>query len=295
MDLSKTISFGSYSVTGITQQGGGQPSYGVQFEAVNPTQVEVTGYFDKSALRDGVDAGDVYLGRRVLTIRASVLGSSVGDGWDRLDAFLAAFSPRLSYNADTANLGFQAFDFFQPTADISTWPTSTYPSGIPMRYYCRPAADPTWVVRRDASGGLTGRGIAFDVTASLTLRDPRKYLQTAQSLDITTSEQTATYRGDYPVFPIVTVTISANGASNFTIALNGHSAIMDLSGLVGPTYKIDYEKRWFYLTSSGASRMTYFTAPSIYDELDPTSANTIQMFNTTSVTACTLDYREAWA
>ena len=294
MDLSKTISFGSYSVTGITQQGGGQPSYGVQFEAVNPTQVEVTGYFDKSALRDGVDAGDVYLGRRVLTIRASVLGSSVGDGWDRLDAFLAAFSPRLSYNADTANLGFQAFDFFQPTADISTWPTSTYPSGIPMRYYCRPAADPTWVVRRDASGGLTGRGIAFDVTASLTLRDPRKYLQTQQNVSISTSTQTATYRGNYPTWPIVTFSMSATGSSAMTVGVGGQEVVIDLSAETSGSYTLTFATRSM-VNSVGASKTHHIqTDLSVFSEMSA-DAPLYYAANTTGVSNLRLLYREAWA
>lgn len=295
MDLSKAISYNGLTISGVTRSSGGLPAYGMQIERANFSDAEVTSYVDKSALQDGVDVGDVYLGRRVLNIRASVFGTSQGDAWDRLADFLAAFNPRLAYNADTANLGFLPFDFYQPTADIATWATSAYPNGIPLRFYCRPAALPTWEVLRDSTGGAASGGLAFDVSVPLVMRDPRKYLQTAQTLTVTGSSQSATYRGNYPTWGTITITkTSAAGPSNFTVVLSGQTSVFDLSSAGGLGYTIDYERKLFYLTSSGASRMSWVTTGINGDEIDPDGSTTISMANSTGLTV-TLSYREAFA
>lgn len=298
MDLTKDIWYNSYTIAGVTRTSGGVPAYGAQLEGVTFSQAEITGYFDKSALKDGMDSGDVYLGRRIIDIRASVFGSSKGDGFDRLQAFLAAFSPRLAYNGNTANEGFAPFNFYTPTADISTWPTSSNPNGIPMRFYARPSALPTWSVRRDASGGVAANGIAFDVTAQLVAKDPRKYHQTQTTLTLSTSSQTATPKGDYPTWGAVVVTKSATGGSaTFTIVIGTSTTIVDLSSSTGSTYTLDLEHRLFYLGSLGpplgTSRMQWCSQLEV-EEIDP-GGTVAYIVNDTNISSAVLYYRHAWA
>jgi hypothetical protein len=293
VDLSKAIAFNGHTASGVSHTPAGA-SYGVNIEEAQFSDAEVVGYLDKAALRDGIDAGDVYLGRRVLNIRAAVLGSSKGDGFDRLQGFLAAYSPRLAYNADTANLGFRPLTFYQPTADIVTWPASAYTNGIPMQFYCRPAALPAWRVVRDATGGAASNGIAFDVRVPLLMRDPRKYLQTEVSVSVSTATSTATYRGDYPTWGTVIIAkSSASAAANFTMYLGGETTVVDFSTSTGTSYTLDYGARTFYLTSTGASRMSW-VANGINGR-EVATGRTYRMANTTGITSATLTYREAWA
>ena len=292
MDLSKAIAYNGVT-SGVTRTASG-PSYGWQVEDATFSDAEVAGYLDKAALRDGVDAGDVYLGRRLLNIQASVMGSSKGDGWDRLQDWLAAFSPRLAYNADTANLGFLPFTFYQPTADIVTWPTSAYADGIPMQFYARPAALPSWRVARDATGGVSGAGIAFDVRVPLLMRDPRKYLQTEVSVAVSTATSTVSYRGDYPTFGTMVISKpTATAADNFTLYLGGLTTVLDLSTATGTSYTVDYEDRLVYHSGDGTSRMGWVTGGVNGKEIDV--GRTFRMANTTGITGVTLTYREAWA
>lgn len=201
MDLSKPISYNSLSVNTHTRTSGGVPMSGYAVDEVDTSEVEVAAYLEKKALSDGIDASDVYLGRRRIAMIVTVFGSTKGDFWDKTQDLLAAFSPTLALNADTANLGFLALDFYQPTADISSWPTSTYPDGIPLRYYVRPTATPGYKVVRDKDGGNSGKGMSKQMSLSLIARDPRKV---AQSL--TTASTPSAYKGDYPTGVTITLT-----------------------------------------------------------------------------------------
>ena len=152
MDLSSgLVSYNGWANSLTTRAGA--PSDGWQILRANVSPIGVTQYLDKKALQDGMDANDVYENARQINLIVGVYGSTKGSFWDNLQTLLSAFNPTIAYNADTANVGFIALDFFQPTADISTWPTSTYPHGIPLRFYGRPAALPRYAIERKATSG----------------------------------------------------------------------------------------------------------------------------------------------
>lgn len=235
MDLSKTISY-TYISSGTstatlqlntrTETAGGIPASGYLVDQVNVSDIEVAAYAEKRALQDGVDASDVYLGRRRIAMIVSVYGSTRGDFWDKTQDLLAAFSPTIAYTADSANLGFLPLDFYQPTADIVTWPTSAYPNGIPLRYYARPSLIPTYEINRDTDGGTAGIGLTKKFRVSLVCRDPRKYAQT----ETTSQTTTLTNNGDYPTIPRF-VYISATSATGTWIGtLNGASWTVNVDG-----------------------------------------------------------------
>lgn len=292
MDLSKPISYNGITASGSLTPSPGIPQSGYQFEEIDVSTEEVAAYLDKRALADGVDASDVYLGRRTAKAILSVYGSTKGDLWDKTQNALAAFSPTLAYNADSANLGFLAFDFYQPTGDIVTWPTSTYPNGIPLRFYLRPESTPGYTSQRDTQGGAAARGGSKQLRLVLVARDPRKYLQTTTTVSLSTSTQTATYRGDYPTFPIITLTTTAAGSSSFTLTIGGSAIVYDLSGASAGTYTIDYGKKSI-VDGSGARADSLFSAVTQFRVIQ--SGTTYRMSNTTGVSACSMTYREAFA
>lgn len=292
MDLGKPVTYNGLSLNTVVRAGGGAPTSGYLVERIAPEPSPPSGYLEKSALRDGLDAGDVFLGGRSLGLIVTVFGSTAGDFWDKTQGLLSAFSPTIAYDTDTASHGFMALDFFQPTANIATWPTSTFPNGIPMRYYLRCSGGPRYAIERDRDGGLAamGRSKPFDIP--LIARDPRKYNQTAiTSAQFTTTNQTAVYRGDYWTYPIITFSLSATGHSAFTLNISGFDIQLNLSGQSSGTFTFDYAKRT--LTLAGVSKSGLITASQGYAPVK--TGATFKFTNPTGISSCSMDYREAWA
>lgn len=289
MDLSKTISYNSLTVNGsLAPVAGGAGMSGYAVEQVDVTPVDVTQRLDKRALQDGLDAQDVFLGGRHITAIIAVFGSTHGDFWDKAQDLLAAFSPTLAYAADSANLGYLALDFYQPTADIVTWPTSAYPSGIPLRYYCRPMSPPSYVMRRDEQGGAAALGLAKRFSLSLLARDPRKYVQTAETATIGTSTTTQTNLGDYPTPATFTITAGAfTGAMAFTVAGNAFTINVDSTTA---TYTIDTVAGT--IRKSGVLNMSLLTAGSLRFDL-PVGASTAVRGSVVGATV-SMTYRHAF-
>lgn len=299
MDFTKAITYNGITFNSPTRQAGGLPTSGFLLDRFRPEPPNLKGYLEDSAIRDGMDAGDVYLSGRRFGLIVTVLGSTAGDFWDKAQDLQAAFSPTLAYNADTASLGFLAFDFYQPTADIATWPTSAYPSGIPMRYYMRPLGSPAYAIDRDRDGGTSGRGMSKTFDVSLLARDPRKFLQTAVSATVTTSTQTASYRGDYPTFPIFTFSLTATGHSAMTLDIVNSSvtarATINLSAQSSGSWTLDLSKRTLE-SPAGTSMASLLSTSGLNIPLAATisSGTTFVAANMTGMSTPLLTYREAF-
>lgn len=297
MDFTKSIDYNGFSVNDASFSPDGVPTSGFRVEEINVSDEDVAAYAEKRAIADGIDASDVYLGRRLLAATVTVFGSSRGDFWDKQQDLLANFSPTVAYNADTANLGFLPFNFFQPTADISTWPESAYPDGIPMRYYVRPARTPQFIVRRDEVGGEEAQGLSLPYRLSLVARDPRKYLQDATSISIASGTATASssvaYAGDYPTGR-ATVTInssSATGTATYAIEAGQFALTIDATSA---TYEIDLGRR--SMTKNGVNAMNLLTwANDIWPVIGLNTPVTVTRVSATCPTSLFLNFRQAFA
>lgn len=293
MNLLAAISYNSLSINTASRSAGGGPTTGYRVKRFAPDPPPPTSYLEKRALADGLDAGDVYLGGRSFGLIVVAYGSTEGDFWDKAQDLFAAFSPTIAYDTDTAERGFLAFDFYQPTADIATWPESAYPSGIPMRYYMRPSSGPVYTVERSRDTADDGpHSKAFSIP--LIARDPRKYLQSATVTgQFQTANQTVTYRGDYWTHPIITFSLSATGHSAFTLTIGGLAVAIDLSGQSSGTFEFDYGKRTLIGVGSGESKAGLIRASAGYAVIE--SGTTYRYANITGISSCTMTYREAWA
>lgn len=241
MRLDQPISYNGIT-TGLTTRAGGLPDVGVEITRVRYGDVQADAYLDKRALQDGLDASDVYLSGRQVLIDAAVYGSTEGDLWDRVQDFNHAFNPHIAYDADTAEVGFLPFKFYQATADIASWPSASYPSGIPLQMYLRPLRTPSFVIEKanTGGGGFVGQGAKQLLTVPLIARDPRKYVQTAISSSITTAVKATSYRGDYPSLPIITFSVTATGHSAFTMTIGGKSIVIDLAAVSTGSFTLDF-------------------------------------------------------
>lgn len=293
-DLTAPIAYNGLTMSSITPTGGGAPISGYVVERFNASQVDIRQFVENRALQEGLDAGDIYLGSRRLVIQVAAYGSTKGDLWDKTQDFLEAFNPVIAYNNETAVLGFRALTFFQPTANVSTWPTSAYPNGIPMLFYARPFLPPTYEVVRDATGGVTGKGGAVRLTAQLLCKDPRKYHTTQQSLALTTSNQAVTHRGDFPTYPSFEFTMSGAGSSNFQIILDSTTIAIDLSGTTSGTYRVVYASQTFKNISSGTSLVDKFVGTPSFAQVQPGSSSVCRIANNTNVSSPTLKWNESW-
>ena len=293
MDLGGTVTYNGLSLNTVTRQSGGLPMSGYQLERFTADPPPGTAYLEKRANTDGLDAGDVVLGGRAFALVVTAYGTSEGDFWDKTQALIRAFTPTVASAADTANLGFLALDFYQPTANVSSWPVSTYPSGIPMRYYVRPQESPTYALERDRDGGVVG-GRSKVFTIRLVARDPRKYAQTAITAAVTTAVSTAVYKGDYNSFGIWSWSQSAAGNSAFVIVTNTFSTVINMSSKTTGTFTFDTAKGTFE-DATGTSLWSLITTIDGYSPLQ--SGSTYYLKNRTGVTAdsVSLTYREAFA
>lgn len=291
MDFSKAITYNGLSVNTVTNSAGGLPSYGYQVDSFRPIPPAIQSYYEKRALVDGMDAGDVTLAGRQFGLIVTAYGTSKGHFWEIAQDLFTAFSPTIAYSADTANRGFIAFDFFQPTSDIVTWPTSSFPNGIPMRYYMRPMHSPILVVERDKDGGTASRGFSKRFEITLNARDPRKYLQSTVATAITTATQTATYRGDYPTFPVITWTMTAAGHSAVSLSISGYAVVINLSSQTSGSFEFDYGKGTFK-KNSVTSVWSLVTSDTTLQPIE--SGSTFVMTNQTGISAPLITYREAF-
>lgn len=289
-DLSKPISYNSLSINTVSRTSSGTPMSGYEVNEFNLAAVAVRQYLDGRATADGIDASDVYLGRRDVELIVTAYGSTIGDFWDKANALLGAFSPTVAYAADTANLGFLAFDYYQPTADIETWPLSAYPSGIPLRMYLRPNGLPSYTSRRDDQGGVSGKGTSKQFRIPMIARDPRKVLQAETTVSIGTGSTLATatgaYRGNFPT----TWTAIVTTVNTTPVVVEIEGSAYTVAPELGGTFTIDAADRVLYkATTLRMDLLTWSSWPTI--GLSPP----ILLRRLSGNASVALKYREAFA
>ena len=129
---------------------------------------------------------------------------------------------------------------------------------------------------------------------NLWAKDPRSYLQTDQTVNISTSTATLAYRGDYESFPIVSFTLTAAGNSACSIVIAGGTVQINLASTTTGTFEIDYMERTIIKTSDGTSHADLFVT-TVAQGFQPVKAgSTARVSSTTGMSASTVNYREAF-
>lgn len=225
MRFDAPITYNSLTLNNIAATPSGAAMSGFRVDSWDPWAIETAEAMEKRALRDGYDAGDVYLGRRTVNMIVSVFGSTAGDFYDKTQDLLAAFSPTISYSTNSTLLGFLPFDYWQPTADISTWPVSTYAYGIPLRMYLRAASIRGQAVDRDNDGGVAAGGLSKRFTITLRAINPLKFSVSAAS----STTSTYTNLGDSPAYPFISIA-ATSATGTWTGAINGAAWTVNVDG-----------------------------------------------------------------
>lgn len=201
------------------------------------------GYTEKRSQDDGLDASDVFMGARYISLTGTVFGDSIGDLFDRLQGVRTALTPTVAYDADQPDHGYIPLTFSLPTKDIA-FPTAQPDVFVkPLEFRARPVGQPQFSIRRDmgafAGGGMDGgnaseKGGAVNWRATLECADPRMYVRPDVWVPFTgaMTGQPIINRGDYPapLDVLLGVTSSAAG-SKVEIDVGGSNMVITLGAL----------------------------------------------------------------
>jgi hypothetical protein len=206
---------------------GSAPISGFKVESANYAAVPASGFIDKTALRDGSNVTEAYLGARGVEIVVSIYGETMGHFWDNVDTLTAALQPMPVGFEST--YGVRALRFFQPTWDLS----ADFPGGIELDMLVRSASLPMYNVGRRTSVGKSSDGFAQPSQIRFIAPNPKKFLTSTKS-------GSGTHRGSSPVYPVLTKTGCAAGdAVTFSWTSGGVTSIVVADAIDAGSISID--------------------------------------------------------
>lgn len=180
MDLLRPIRYRGFTFNDVPLQVTGPRSVGgCTVQSVKLGDVDVAGYTEKRALGTGKDASDVFKGGYRFTIIGTLYGSSRGDLYDRLHSMESACDPELAYGDRPDLKGYCPITFYEPS-EHPDWPDGA----IPLFMGVRALSGINHTVQRDGTGNSDDDAIAIPYAVTFEAIDPRKYVTTRQSINI---------------------------------------------------------------------------------------------------------------
>lgn len=250
MDLTRAIVYGGFplnqvDVTPATDTTPGPLLSGCKVQKVSYGQVEVVGYTEKRALDEGLDASDVFTGRRMVTLEGTLYGVTRGDLFDRKRALQAACHPTLAEALDPENKGFNPLTFSELTNDLDNWPDGV----IPMQMRLRATSGVVTAISANSSGDES-EAASIPWQVSFMAKDPRVYARerTVVAINSTagTGSFTLTNRGTFPAPLNILLSIGSNTTHDRTFNMAGGGTDFDIfiaKGSDDIAVRIDGEKK----------------------------------------------------
>lgn len=217
----------------------GESLIGNAVSRILPGAVAGVGYTEKKAAGDGLNASDVWQAGRMMSMTVVTYAASLGDLSDRMQANVAALTPRSAYVESPGDLGFLPLQFWVPTArvgnmvinatQVAQWPTGE----IECFVRARPRSQPEYVIDRDSVGGDGNDPHAIQWNVVFECIDPRIYISPRIDTNIEdTGAGDATYtlynRGTYPTPLNIELVIPA-AAGGHVVAITGAGTDMTLT------------------------------------------------------------------
>jgi hypothetical protein len=275
MDISLPISFNGVTCQPLANPLSSAKGFsGLTIDSIDYAHIPVAVSTEKIPLNDGATLSDAWLGPRTMVLVGSAWGVSKGEMWDYVEDWMAAFSPRSPTLDETAPL-----EFFQPTADISTWSTSA----IPLYMTCAPTAEP-WHPLTELKQSSSGAH-RMQVFAQLTAADPYQYIdQSTQTATLNGTPAALTYRGNAPVVNGVEVRIKLTGTGpSVTLTIGDSDIDLDLSTLTpGSEYVLSMSRH--YVTLAGTVVSGIIASDALFAPIKPGDSASF------SGTATNIDY-----
>ena len=274
------------------------------------------GYTEKRSQDDGLDASDVYMGARYISLTGVVYGSTPGDLFDRLQQVRTALTPTIAYDISQPDYGYIPLTFSLPTKDAA-FESLAYPGTYvkELEFRARPVGQPQFSIRRDsggfAGGGMDGgnageKGGAVMWRASLECKDPRMYVRPDVWVPFTTAQtgQPIINRGDYPAPLDILLGVTSSGATGrIEIDVGGGTIIIALPSLTNAVVRYSGELKVLTVQTSGSIidtlRMDLLTfATKDHPKVQPRDGEVynIRLYNSVVLAAGTrLMYSESFA
>jgi len=257
MDLTLPVTYRGITLTGAAGgPGGNDPIDGIRLTRAQYSQVSTHGYVEKKSLSDGMDASDVYMGQRAIVLNGEVFADTKAKLFDHLNSLRLSFTPTDAYLEDPNRRGYLPLAFQEQTLYLAHWPTGL----VDKVLYCRPSAQPEYVLTFAQMGDSDGRGFVVPFTAGLEAKDPRFYHP--ESIDIYISGGAGsgdfTNRGNYPA-PlnfILHVLGSNTGSGVFTFSGVGSNFNVTVpAGNVDRTVRVDSVNKVVTMTSGSVETL----------------------------------------
>lgn len=245
--LDAPVTYNGADLNTVTIEPGNGVRKGCLLEEFDYGRSQGMGYTEKRSQDDGLDASDVFMGARYITLTGTVYGDTPGDLFDRLQFVRTALTPTVAFDKGQPDYGYLPLQFSMPTKDPdfeSPGSPGVYVKELEFR--ARPVGQPQFSVRRD-QGALAGGGMQYGngpdasnagekggaVTwrATLECKDPRMYVRPDIWLPFTTggSGLPIRNRGDYPApLDVLLGVTSSNATGKIQIDVGGASLIFTL-------------------------------------------------------------------
>lgn len=238
--LDAPVEYNGFQLNTIEELGNGVRR-GCMLEEFDYGRSQGMGYTEKRSQDDGLDASDVFMGARYISLTGTVYGRTPGDTFDLLQQVRSALTPTIAYDVGQADYGYIPLTFSLPTEDTA------FPTGTPdvyvkeLEFRARPVGQPQFSIRRD-TGSLAGgsmetpsnlgeKGSAVQWHATLECKDPRMYVRPDIWIPFTgnITGQAITNRGDYPApLDVLLGVTSSTATGKVQIDVGGSSLIIAL-------------------------------------------------------------------
>lgn len=232
--------------------------------------------------REGSEAWGARKTGRLFRVDGVIRAPTLAKLHDKIKALAEAFDPDKATLENPDAQGFLPYDFSVPTTD-----TATYASGlVPSRYLVRAIHLPEPTIDY-------GHGYSAAYTIDLFARDPRRYLQTAETFGAASGDADNT-AADYRSFPSVTITMSGAGnvAATLTNSTVGNALVLDLSDLVdNDVVVVDMEQK--FITLNGTGTMSLYVSGD-YWWMSPGEENALALTNSEGIESWLVSWRPAF-
>lgn len=276
MDITRPIAYRGLLLTGaVGGPGGAQPIEGIRLTRARFTDVSVHGYTEKKSLEDGMDASDVFIGTRRVTLAGEVFAQTKAQLFEYLDALRLLMTPTDAYAEAPAKKGYLPLSFSQPTMQTYFWPTGFVDRVI----YVRPAMQPDYEIELGAISGVDTAGYSLPFTVVLEAIDPRFYapVQAEQALSGYGGTGTLQNRGNYPAPLNFIVVMPASAAGSYTFSWVGVGSTFTIAVPAGAWQRIlrlDSINKVLTLEVNGVETLRMdlvtFAGESTYPKVPPT-------------------------
>lgn len=252
-------------------------------------------------LISGGDLGDATAAFRYLSVAGEIVAASGPALADFISALETTFDVEQAQLASPSTGGVLPFTFTDTTL-VSTGRGTSFPDPVTglsagqyvkERFFARPSAFPIITQRR--SGGDT---CLFAL--ELVCPDPRRYIDTAEAVELNSGNGFTAACPNWDaalgkaVWPVLTLVMSGNGASNLSIDSSNDAPgplVLNMAAAGAGTFTIDCQtglisKAGVYVASLRTSAVDTF--PYIM-----AGGSTFSLANTTNVTSLTVGYRQA--